>query len=119
MKKLIVGMCTGLNYERFEVFRPGKPYLAFEVHVVRYAPSTMKVEAVFSSETLIFSILQCFIIEKTPTWFDQAPDRIDWKTSLLPVCLKQNILKVLGTAWECRVLGVIRVVKRRIAVLRT
>jgi hypothetical protein len=75
-------MCTGLNYERFEVFRPGKPYLVFEVHVVRYAPSAMKVDAVCYSETLKLPRLQCFISKKT------TPDRIGWPTSLLPFHLK-------------------------------
>jgi hypothetical protein len=89
--KLIRGMCTGLKYERFEVFRPGKTYIAFEVHVVRYAPSTLKMEAVCSSETLILPRLHCIIDRKTTTWFDQASDMIGWPASVLPVPLKQKI----------------------------
>jgi hypothetical protein len=49
---------------------------------------------------------------------DLAPDSIGWLTSLLSVYLKQNILKLHATAWECRVLGYIRIVKTGTAVVR-
>ena len=84
-------MCAGLNYGRFEVFRPGKPYMVFEVHVGLYAPSTMKVEAVCYSETFKLPRLRCFISKKSTIWFDQALDRIGWPTSLLPLHLKNRI----------------------------
>jgi hypothetical protein len=84
----IAGMCTGLNYERFEVFGPGKPYMVFEVHVGLYAPSTMKVETVCYSETFKLPRLQCFISKKSTVWFDKASDKIGWPTSLLSLHLK-------------------------------
>ena len=59
--------------------------MVLEVHVVRYAPSTVKVEAVCYFEALKLPRLQCFVSKKTTTWFDQAPDMIGWTTSLLPL----------------------------------
>jgi hypothetical protein len=92
-------MCTGLNCKRFEVFRPGKPYIVFEVHMVRYAPPSMKVEAVYYSETLKLPTLHCLISKKTTTTLD----RIGWPTSLLPLHLTEyfestlNCLGMYGT----------------------
>jgi hypothetical protein len=78
--------------------------MVFEVHVVRYAHSAMKMEAVCYTETLKLNRLQCFIGKKTTTWFDQASDRIRWPTSLLPLHLKteyfestRNCFGILGT----------------------
>jgi len=74
--------------------------MVFEVHVARYAPSTMKVEAVCYTETLKLPRLQCYISKEPTAWFDQAPDGIGWPTSLLPPHLKTEYFESTCNCFE-------------------